>query len=70
MTEDKYEVQSSIPEAAIVVCTKTEPKLTLKVTLSSPQMRDDCETEEQGLCLHVAIVSLFIWETGGEGGDG
>uniref|UniRef100_A0A8C1QTB8 Spermatid perinuclear RNA-binding protein n=1 Tax=Cyprinus carpio TaxID=7962 RepID=A0A8C1QTB8_CYPCA len=48
LTEDKYEVQSSIPEAAIVVCTKTEPKLTLKVTLSSPQMRDDCETEEQG----------------------
>uniref|UniRef100_A0A8C2G6G2 Spermatid perinuclear RNA-binding protein n=1 Tax=Cyprinus carpio TaxID=7962 RepID=A0A8C2G6G2_CYPCA len=47
LTEDKYEVQSSIPEAAIVVCTKTEPKLTLKVTLSSPQMRDDCETEEQ-----------------------
>ncbi|XP_026075164.1 spermatid perinuclear RNA-binding protein isoform X1 [Carassius auratus] len=47
LTEEKYEVQSSIPEAAIVVCTKTEPKLTLKVTLTSPQMRDDCETEEQ-----------------------
>ncbi|KTF83695.1 hypothetical protein cypCar_00021578 [Cyprinus carpio] len=56
LTEDKYEVQSSIPEAAIVVCTKTEPKLTLKVTLSSPQMRDDCETEEQ--VLHVINQSL------------
>uniref|UniRef100_A0A673MYP8 Spermatid perinuclear RNA-binding protein n=1 Tax=Sinocyclocheilus rhinocerous TaxID=307959 RepID=A0A673MYP8_9TELE len=47
LTEEKYEVQSSIPEAAILVCTKTEPKLTLKVTLTSPQMRDDGETEEQ-----------------------
>ncbi|XP_016141489.1 spermatid perinuclear RNA-binding protein-like [Sinocyclocheilus grahami] len=47
LTEEKYEVQSSIPEAAILVCTKTEPKLTLKVTLTSPQMTDDGETEEQ-----------------------
>ncbi|XP_051540481.1 spermatid perinuclear RNA-binding protein-like isoform X3 [Myxocyprinus asiaticus] len=46
-TEDKYEVQSCIPEAAILVCTMTEPKLTLKITLTSPEMRDDCETGEQ-----------------------
>lgn len=47
LTEEKYEVQQCIPEAAILVCTTTEPKLTLKVTLTSPQFKDDCETEEQ-----------------------
>uniref|UniRef100_A0A673MYL7 Spermatid perinuclear RNA-binding protein n=2 Tax=Sinocyclocheilus rhinocerous TaxID=307959 RepID=A0A673MYL7_9TELE len=64
LTEEKYEVQSSIPEAAILVCTKTEPKLTLKVTLTSPQMRDDGETEDEPAdlldrqrCL-VALASL------------
>uniref|UniRef100_A0A671PAX9 Spermatid perinuclear RNA-binding protein n=1 Tax=Sinocyclocheilus anshuiensis TaxID=1608454 RepID=A0A671PAX9_9TELE len=64
LTEEKYEVQSSIPEAAILVCTKTEPKLMLKVTLTSPQMRDDGETEDEPAdlldrqrCL-VALASL------------
>ncbi|CAB1352094.1 unnamed protein product [Coregonus sp. 'balchen'] len=33
--------------AAILVCSTTEPKLTLKVTLSSPQMREDSDTDEQ-----------------------
>ncbi|XP_057176585.1 spermatid perinuclear RNA-binding protein isoform X2 [Triplophysa rosa] len=47
LTEEKYEVQSCIPEAAILVCTATEPKFTLKVTLTSPKMRDDEETDEQ-----------------------
>uniref|UniRef100_A0A672KQZ3 Spermatid perinuclear RNA-binding protein n=1 Tax=Sinocyclocheilus grahami TaxID=75366 RepID=A0A672KQZ3_SINGR len=47
LTEEKYEVQSSIPDAAILVRTTTDPKLTLKVTLTSPQMQDDGETEEQ-----------------------
>uniref|UniRef100_A0A8C0YNJ9 Spermatid perinuclear RNA-binding protein n=2 Tax=Cyprinus carpio TaxID=7962 RepID=A0A8C0YNJ9_CYPCA len=48
LTEEKYEVQSSIPDAAILVRTTTDPKLTLKVTLTSPRMQDDGETEEQG----------------------
>uniref|UniRef100_A0A671T2Y5 Spermatid perinuclear RNA-binding protein n=1 Tax=Sinocyclocheilus anshuiensis TaxID=1608454 RepID=A0A671T2Y5_9TELE len=47
LTEEKYEVQSSIPDAAILVRTTTDPKLTLKVTLTSPQMQDDGEMEEQ-----------------------
>ncbi|XP_017563673.1 spermatid perinuclear RNA-binding protein isoform X2 [Pygocentrus nattereri] len=47
LTEEKYEVQCSIPEAAILVRSTTEPKLTLKVTLTSPQMREDSETGEQ-----------------------
>uniref|UniRef100_A0AAY5EUS4 Spermatid perinuclear RNA-binding protein n=1 Tax=Electrophorus electricus TaxID=8005 RepID=A0AAY5EUS4_ELEEL len=41
LTEEKYEVQCCVPEAAILVCSTTEPKLTLKVTLTSPQMRED-----------------------------
>uniref|UniRef100_A0A8C0Y433 Spermatid perinuclear RNA-binding protein n=1 Tax=Cyprinus carpio carpio TaxID=630221 RepID=A0A8C0Y433_CYPCA len=38
LTEEKYEVQSSIPDAAILVRTTTDPKLTLKVTLTSPRI--------------------------------
>ncbi|KAK6315633.1 hypothetical protein J4Q44_G00131570 [Coregonus suidteri] len=47
LTEEKYEVQRCVPEAAILVCSTTEPKLTLKVTLTSPQMREDSDTDEQ-----------------------
>ncbi|XP_060751529.1 spermatid perinuclear RNA-binding protein isoform X2 [Tachysurus vachellii] len=47
ITEEKYEVECSIPEAAILICSTTEPKLTLKVTLTSPQIREDGETGEQ-----------------------
>ncbi|XP_046716586.1 spermatid perinuclear RNA-binding protein isoform X3 [Silurus meridionalis] len=47
LTEEKYEVKSSIPEAAILICCTAEPKLTLKVTLTSPQIREDGESEEQ-----------------------
>uniref|UniRef100_H3CH84 Spermatid perinuclear RNA-binding protein n=1 Tax=Tetraodon nigroviridis TaxID=99883 RepID=H3CH84_TETNG len=38
LTEEKYEVSSSSAEAAILVRTTAEPKLTLKVTLTSPAM--------------------------------
>uniref|UniRef100_A0A3Q1F015 Spermatid perinuclear RNA-binding protein-like n=1 Tax=Acanthochromis polyacanthus TaxID=80966 RepID=A0A3Q1F015_9TELE len=41
MTDDKYEVRSSVPEAAIQVCSIKDPQLTLKITLSSLTMRDD-----------------------------
>ncbi|XP_070844473.1 spermatid perinuclear RNA-binding protein isoform X1 [Chaetodon trifascialis] len=47
LTEEKYEVTSSLPEAAILVRTTTEPKLTLKITLTSPAMREDEEEEEE-----------------------
>ncbi|XP_077398877.1 spermatid perinuclear RNA-binding protein isoform X2 [Vanacampus margaritifer] len=47
LTEEKYEVTSSLPEAAIVVRATTEPKLTLKITLTSPAMRDDDDDEEE-----------------------
>uniref|UniRef100_A0A7N6BTS8 Spermatid perinuclear RNA-binding protein n=1 Tax=Anabas testudineus TaxID=64144 RepID=A0A7N6BTS8_ANATE len=47
LTEEKYEVTSSLPEAAILVRATTEPKLTLKITLTSPAMREDVEEEEE-----------------------
>ncbi|KAM6945216.1 spermatid perinuclear RNA-binding protein-like [Lycodopsis pacificus] len=47
MTEDKYEVQSCVPEAAIRVCSTKDPRLTLKITLSSLTMREDRGTTEE-----------------------
>ncbi|XP_054867335.1 spermatid perinuclear RNA-binding protein-like isoform X1 [Amphiprion ocellaris] len=47
MTDDKYEVRSSVPEAAIQVCSTKDPQLTLKITLSSLTMRDDPSTTEE-----------------------
>uniref|UniRef100_A0A674P0U9 Spermatid perinuclear RNA-binding protein-like n=1 Tax=Takifugu rubripes TaxID=31033 RepID=A0A674P0U9_TAKRU len=41
MTEDKYEVCSCVPEAAIRVCRTKDPQLTLKITLSSLTMREE-----------------------------
>ncbi|XP_047185002.1 spermatid perinuclear RNA-binding protein-like isoform X1 [Scophthalmus maximus] len=41
MTEDKYEVRSCVPEAAIRVCGAKNPGLTLKITLSSLTMREE-----------------------------
>ncbi|XP_008422237.1 spermatid perinuclear RNA-binding protein isoform X2 [Poecilia reticulata] len=47
LTEEKYEVSSSPPEAAILVQTTTDPKLKLKITLTSPAMREDEDLEEE-----------------------
>ncbi|KAM3868410.1 spermatid perinuclear RNA-binding protein-like [Diretmus argenteus] len=47
MTEDKYEVQSCVPEAAIRVVNTKDPKLTLKITLSSLAMREEHNTTEE-----------------------
>ncbi len=49
MTEDKYEVQSCVPEAAIRVCSTKDPKLMLKITLSSLAMREEHSTTEEGI---------------------
>ncbi|CAL1569990.1 unnamed protein product [Knipowitschia caucasica] len=46
LTEEKYEVTSCLPEAAILVQTTTDHKLNLKITLTSPAMRDDLDDEE------------------------
>ncbi|XP_044051128.1 spermatid perinuclear RNA-binding protein-like isoform X2 [Siniperca chuatsi] len=47
MTEDKYKVQSCVPEAAIRVCSTKDPHLTLKITLSSLAMREEHSTTEE-----------------------
>ncbi|KAM7018762.1 spermatid perinuclear RNA-binding protein-like isoform 3-T3 [Tautogolabrus adspersus] len=47
MTEDKYEVQSSIPEGAIRVCSTRDPRLTLTITLSSLAMREEHSPSEE-----------------------
>lgn len=49
MTDDKYEVRSCVPEAAIQVCTTKDPHLTLKITLSSLAMRDEQSATEEGI---------------------
>ncbi|XP_041718807.1 spermatid perinuclear RNA-binding protein-like isoform X2 [Coregonus clupeaformis] len=41
LTEDKYEVRSSVSESAIWVVNVNDPKFSLKVTLSSLAMRDE-----------------------------
>uniref|UniRef100_A0A8C5FGV4 Spermatid perinuclear RNA-binding protein n=1 Tax=Gadus morhua TaxID=8049 RepID=A0A8C5FGV4_GADMO len=43
----QIQITSSLPEAAILVKTTTEPKLTLKITLTSPAMRDEEDEEEE-----------------------
>ncbi|XP_069379049.1 spermatid perinuclear RNA-binding protein-like isoform X2 [Paralichthys olivaceus] len=51
MTEDKYEVRSCVPEAAIRVCSAKNPQLMLKITLSSLTMRGERHSgtdEEKG----------------------
>ncbi|KAF7669550.1 hypothetical protein LDENG_00155590 [Lucifuga dentata] len=47
LTEEKYEVTSSLADAAILVKTTAEPKLTLKITLTSPAMREEEDEEEE-----------------------
>lgn len=49
MTDNKYEVRSCVPEAAIQVCTTKDPHLTLKITLSSLAMRDEQSATEEGI---------------------
>uniref|UniRef100_A0A3Q0R9P9 Uncharacterized protein n=1 Tax=Amphilophus citrinellus TaxID=61819 RepID=A0A3Q0R9P9_AMPCI len=47
MTDDKYEVRSCVPEAAIQVCSTKDPRLTLKITFSSLAMREEQGTAEE-----------------------
>uniref|UniRef100_A0A674MTU9 Spermatid perinuclear RNA-binding protein-like n=1 Tax=Takifugu rubripes TaxID=31033 RepID=A0A674MTU9_TAKRU len=49
MTEDKYEVCSCVPEAAIRVCRTKDPQLTLKITLSSLTMREEHGSRQEGI---------------------
>ncbi|NWU93647.1 STRBP protein, partial [Upupa epops] len=46
LTEEKYLVEERVNEAAIIIRNTKEPKLTLKVTLTSPLIRDEAEKKE------------------------
>lgn len=48
LTEVKYNIEACIPEAAIMIHSTTEPKLNLKVTLTSPLYKDETENTETG----------------------
>lgn len=48
MTEDRYEVRSLLPEAAIAVCSAAHPDLVLKITLSSPAVREELGGAAEG----------------------
>lgn len=48
LTEEPYEVTVSVQEAAILVHGTSEPKLTLKVTLTSLQMREESGQGDEG----------------------
>ncbi|KAM6238017.1 spermatid perinuclear RNA-binding protein isoform 5-T8 [Spheniscus humboldti] len=46
LTEEKYLVEEHVNEAAILIRNTKEPKLTLKVILTSPLIRDEAEKKE------------------------
>ncbi|XP_063000968.1 spermatid perinuclear RNA-binding protein isoform X2 [Elgaria multicarinata webbii] len=46
LTEEKYHVEHHVGEAAVVICTTKELPLTLKVTLTSPLIRDEAEKKD------------------------
>uniref|UniRef100_A0A3P9PB41 Spermatid perinuclear RNA-binding protein-like n=1 Tax=Poecilia reticulata TaxID=8081 RepID=A0A3P9PB41_POERE len=49
MTDDRYEVQSCVSEASIRVCSTKDPRLTLKITLTSLTMREEEDDDEDVL---------------------
>ncbi|XP_025050011.1 spermatid perinuclear RNA-binding protein isoform X7 [Alligator sinensis] len=46
LTEEKYLVEERVNEAAIIIRNTKEPKLTLKVVLTSPLIRDEAEKKD------------------------
>lgn len=60
VTEEKYEMKLSVRDAAILLASNSEPKSTVKLTLTSPLMRanlDDPEAKQGQLC----IFGLMFW---------
>uniref|UniRef100_A0A673XIX0 Spermatid perinuclear RNA-binding protein-like n=1 Tax=Salmo trutta TaxID=8032 RepID=A0A673XIX0_SALTR len=60
LTEDKYEVRSSVSESAIWVVNINDPKFSLKVTLSSLAMRDEHTAKDQGIYPSVCPLLRFF----------
>lgn len=58
VTEEKYVITPSIPDAAIIVTSPTEPSLKLSIHLTSPVVREQVEKESSG-----GMISLFHFWT-------
>ncbi|KAL8174174.1 UNVERIFIED_CONTAM: hypothetical protein K2H54_039811 [Gekko kuhli] len=56
LTEEKYHVEHHVDEAAIIIRSTKELPLTLKVTLTSPLIRDEAEKKNGG----IEMTSPFI----------
>uniref|UniRef100_F7D978 Spermatid perinuclear RNA-binding protein n=1 Tax=Ornithorhynchus anatinus TaxID=9258 RepID=F7D978_ORNAN len=48
LTEEKYQVEQCINEASLIIRNTKEPRLTLKVILTSPLIRDESEKKDGG----------------------
>lgn len=60
--DEKYEVKSCVEEAAIIVSSMSEPKITVTVTLTSPVMREsNTETNAAGGMFY--YLWIFILNT-------
>lgn len=62
LTEDKYEVRSSVSQSAIWVVNINDPKFSLKVTLSSLAMRDEHTAKDQGIYPSVCPLIRFSFK--------
>lgn len=61
--DEKYEVKRCVEEAAIIVTSVAEPKITVTVTLTSPVMREsNTEANAAGgrLCVSQEIISSTL----------
>lgn len=62
LTEEKYLVEERVNEAAIIIRNTKEPKLTLKVVLTSPLIRDEAEKKDGGTWRAFTSVSGWFSE--------
>ncbi len=56
VTEEKYVITPSIPDAAIIVTSPTESRLKLSIHLTSPVIREQVEKEASG-----GMISIFFF---------
>lgn len=56
VTEEKYVITPSIPDAAIIVTSPTEPSLKLSIHLTSPVVREQVEKEASGGMISLSFI--------------
>lgn len=64
LTEEKYHVEHHVSEAAIIIRSTKELPLTLKVTLTSPLIRDEAEKKDGGIerssLVFLIVLMIFL----------